>query len=405
MYSYQWCAVSDLKSEGEMQRVKKGINVITTRRIEVFICEDDKDLRKEYYDKLYKIRDIARDAANAATSHLFMLDNSIPYLDDKSKEMIRFVGTKGTDASRQNAAYCLMSKLFKDTMPGIMDMLSNLAQIVRKNYQEDRKQGMWDRSLRSYKGNLPIPYQKKSFCDFGFREYTDGKGNTKTGCFFTLTGIPFQMKFGRDRSGNRLIVERVLSGEYKMATSSIKVDGKKCYLLLCVDIPQGDVRLTKGKKLFAFLGVLNPIICTTDVKAYKEYDSCMKVFEIGTKEEFNYRRRQIQEAVKRCQINNKYSVGGKGRKKKCKAIERWHDKENNYVDTKLHTYSRLLVDLAVKHKCSEIVLMRQEHREDAAKDENADGDNFVLRNWTYFGMKEKIAYKCKKYGIKLTIEK
>lgn len=388
-----------------MQRVKKGINVITTRRIEVFICEDDKDLRKEYYDKLYKIRDIARDAANAATSHLFMLDNSIPYLDDKSKEMIRFVGTKGTDASRQNAAYCLMSKLFKDTMPGIMDMLSNLAQIVRKNYQEDRKQGMWDRSLRSYKGNLPIPYQKKSFCDFGFREYTDGKGNTKTGCFFTLTGIPFQMKFGRDRSGNRLIVERVLSGEYKMATSSIKVDGKKVYLLLCVDIPQGDVKLTKGKKLFAFLGVLNPIICTTDVKAYKEYDSCMKVFEIGTKEEFNYRRRQIQEAVKRCQINNKYSVGGKGRKKKCKAIERWHDKENNYVDTKLHTYSRLLVDLAVKHKCSEIVLMRQEHREDAAKDENADGDNFVLRNWTYFGMKEKIAYKCKKYGIKLTIEK
>ena len=379
--------------------------MIITRRIEVFICEDDKDLRKEYYDKLYKIRDIARDAANAATSHLFMLDNSIPYLDDKSKEMIRFVGTKGTDASRQNAAYCLMSKLFKDTMPGIMDMLSNLAQIVRKNYQEDRKQGMWDRSLRSYKGNLPIPYQKKSFCDFGFREYTDGKGNTKTGCFFTLTGIPFQMKFGRDRSGNRLIVERVLSGEYKMATSSIKVDGKKVYLLLCVDIPQGDVKLTKGKKLFAFLGVLNPIICTTDVKAYKEYDSCMKVFEIGTKEEFNYRRRQIQEAVKRCQINNKYSVGGKGRKKKCKAIERWHDKENNYVDTKLHTYSRLLVDLAVKHKCSEIVLMRQEHREDAAKDENADGDNFVLRNWTYFGMKEKIAYKCKKYGIKLTIEK
>ena len=379
--------------------------MITTRRIEVFICEDDKDLRKEYYDKLYKIRDIARDAANAATSHLFMLDNSIPYLDDKSKESLRFVGTKGTDASRQNAAYCLLSKLFKDTMPGIMDMLSNLAQIVRKNYQEDRKKGMWNRSLRSYKGNLPIPYQRKSFTNFGFREYTDGEGKTQTGCFFNLAGIPFQMRFGRDRSGNRLIVERVLSGEYKMATSSIKVDGKKVYLLLCVDIPQSEVKLTKGKKLFAFLGVMNPIICTTDVKAYKEYDSGMKVFQIGTKEEFNYRRRQIQEAVKRCQINNKYSVGGKGRKKKCKAIERWHDKENNYVDTKLHTYSKMLVDLAIKHKCAEIVLMRQEHREDAAKETNTNGDNFVLRNWTYFGLKEKIAYKCKKYGIKLTVNR
>ena len=213
------------------------------------------------------------------------------------------------------------------------------------------------------------------------------------------------MKFGRDRSGNRLIVERVLSGEYKMATSSIKVDGNKVYLLLCVDIPQSEVKLTKGKKLFAFLGVMSPIVCTTDVNAYKEYDSGMKVFEIGTKEEFNYRRRQIQEAVKRCQINNKYSVGGKGRKKKCKAIDHWHDKENNYVDTKLHTYSKLLVDLAVKHKCDEIVLMRQIHREDEAKEQNENGDNFVLRNWTYFGLKEKIAYKCKKFGIKLSVEK
>ena len=67
--------------------------MIITRRIEVFVCESDKGLRKEYYEKLYAIRDIARDAANAATSHLFMLDNSIPYLDDKSKEAIKFVGS------------------------------------------------------------------------------------------------------------------------------------------------------------------------------------------------------------------------------------------------------------------------------------------------------------------------
>ena len=62
--------------------------MIITRRIEVFVCDSDKEQRKAYYDKLYAIRDIARDAANAATSHLFMLDNSIPYLDDESKEAI-----------------------------------------------------------------------------------------------------------------------------------------------------------------------------------------------------------------------------------------------------------------------------------------------------------------------------
>lgn len=379
--------------------------MIITRKIEVFICESDKDLRRSYYDKLYDIRNIAQKAANAATSHLFMLDNKIPYLDEASRETIQFVGTKGTPASRQNAAYCVMSSLFKESMPGIMDMLSNLSQYVTKYYNEDRKKGLYKRSLRSYKDTLPIPYQRKSFKDLRFAEYENGEGKKSEGCFFSLAGIPFQMRFGRDRSGNRLIVERVINGEYKMCTSSIQINGNKCFLLLCVDIPKKEVKLDEDKTLFAFLGVLNPIICTCDVRATKEYDSGYKWFEIGTKEEFHYRRRQIQEAVRRCQINNRYSIGGKGRKKKCKAIDRYHNKEKNYVDTKLHTYSRMLVDLAIKHRCGKIVLMRETHREEDAKQQNQEGDALVLRNWSYYGLKEKIEYKCKMHGIKIKEEK
>lgn len=379
--------------------------MVITRKIEVFICENDKDLRRAYYEKLYAIRNIAQEAANRATSMLYAIDNLIPCLDEESRKLIQYIGAKGAPASRQNAAYTIMSYLYKDKMPGIMDMLANLAQYVTKNYTEDRKKGLYKRSLRSYKDTLPIPYQKKSFYDFRFAEYENGEGKKSEGCFFTLSGIPFQMRFGRDRSGNRLIVERVLKGEYKMCTSSIVVDGKKIFLLLCVDIPKREVKVDKAKKLFAFLGVMNPIICTCDVRAAKEYDSGYKWFEIGTKEEFNYHRRQIQDAVHRCQINNRYSKGGKGRKKKCQAIERWHKKENNYVDTKLHTYSKMLVDLAVKHGCGTIVLMRQTHREDEAKEENQNGEPFVLRNWTYFCLKEKIGYKCKMVDVEVKEEK
>lgn len=379
--------------------------MIVTRKIEIFICESDKELRKHYYERLYLLRDTARDAANAAIAHLFMLDNQIPYLDEQSKDSIKYLGTKGTESSKQNVAYCLMSKLFKDKLDGAADMLANLAQIVRKNYQEDRKQGMWKRSLRSYKSNLPIPFQRKSFYDFGFREYENGEGKQCTGCFFTLSKIPFQIKFGRDRSGNRLIVERVLSGEYKMATSSIVCDGNKIFLLLCVDVPKKEIKLDEKKVLYAYLGVYNPIVCTTEVTAYREQDSGYKVFEIGTEEEFNYRRKQIQEAVKRCQINNRYSLGGKGRKRKCQAIDRFHEKENNYVDTKLHTYSKMLVDYAVKYKCSTIVLMNQTHREEKAKIENAEGNNLMLRNWSYYGLKQKIEYKAKMVGIIIKEEK
>jgi hypothetical protein len=377
--------------------------MVITRKIEVFICEDDKDLRKSYYKKLFDNRDAAVASANVGISHLFALDNLMPYLSQEDKDTVTFLGVKGTKTSKANAPYVAVSKAFKGVAD--MGMLSSVLQQVTKGYQDDRKKGMWNKSLRSYKSNMPIPLKSERFSNLRFAEYKDKEGKTHNGCFFTLIGIPFQMKFGRDRSNNQAVVKDVIEGNYKMCTSSILCDRNKIFLLLCVDIPRKEVELKKGKKMFAFLGVLNPIVCTCEVNAKQAYDSGMKCFEIGSKEEFNHRRRQIQEAVKRCQINNRYTLGGKGRKRKCQAIERFHDKEKNYVDTKLHTYSRMLVDLAIKHKCEEIVLMKQESREGAAKAENQSKEPFVLRNWSYYGLKEKIEYKSKMVGVKLTVEK
>lgn len=374
--------------------------MVITRKIEVFVCEDDKDLRKAYYEKLYTHRDAAVKIANMAVSHLFALDNTLPYLTDEARETVQYIGVKGNKATKQNAPYVAASEFYKGVVD--MNMVTCVLQNAQKMYQDDRKSGMWNKALRSYKGNMPVPFKSRQFHNLRFSEYVNGEGKTYEGCFFTLIGVPFQMRFGRDRSGNRLIVERVINGEYKMCTSSLQFDGSKIFLLLCVDMPKKEVELKKDKQLFAFLGVMNPIVCTTDVKAYKDYDSGMKVWSIGTAEEFNHRRRQIQEAVRRCQVESRYTEGGRGRKKKCQAIDRWHDKEKNYVDTKLHTYSRMLVDMAVKHGCSVIVLMNQKDREETAKDRNAEGDNFVLRNWSYYGLKEKISYKAKMCGITLT---
>lgn len=377
--------------------------MVITKKIEVFVCESDKDLRKAYYEKLYANRDIAVKVANLAVSHLFALDNTMPYLNEEDKDKIQFLGVRGQKSTKQNAPYVAASEKFKGRAD--MGMISCVLQNARKMYQDDRKNGMWNKSLRSYKSNMPVPYQSDRFTNLRFSEYADDDGNKHTGCFFSLIGVPFQMKFGRDRSGNKLIVERVISGEYKMCTSSLKFEKNKIFLLLCVDIPKKEIKLNPKKVMYAFLGVLNPIVCTCDVKAYCDFNSGAKIFPIGSKEEFNYRRRQIQEAVKRCQMDNKYTVGGKGRKRKCQAIERFHEKEKNYVDTKLHTYSKELVNLAIKHNCGVIRLVEQKNREDKAKEQNKTGDNFVLRNWSYFGLKSKIEYKCKMVGIKLEGDK
>lgn len=412
--------------------------MVITRKIEVFVCEDDKALRKAHYEKLYGLRNDVAKAANAASSARFATDFKMPHLPEEERKQMPFVGCKGKPCSKQNVAYVVIRHYFPQLGS---EITPSLAQYVTKNYEKDLKAGMWKRSLRSYKENIPVPFPSKSFADLRFSEYEGGDGKKREGCFFSLMGVPFQMRFGSDRSGNRLIVERVVSGEYKLCTSSIqfkkvherldllndenkkqkkrdidvsqkdnkekkqKKKKQKIFLHLCVDIPNKELKLDEKKTMYAYLGVMNPIVCTCDVRAYKDYDSGYKFWEIGTKEEFNYRRRQIQEAVRRCQINNRYSVGGKGRKRKCQAIERWHEKELNYIDTKLHTYSRMLVDLAVKHGCGKIMLLNQKPREDKAKEDNQNGEPFVLRNWSYYGFKEKIAYKCKMVGIKLCQDK
>lgn len=381
--------------------------MIITRKIQIYIPEKDKELRKSYYDKLYNDRYTAVKIANMTVSHLFALDNSMPYLSEEDKDTITFLGVKGDKATRRNAPYVAASEAFKGKID--MGVCSTIQNTVQKSYQEDKKAGMWRRSLRSYKANMPIPYQSKRFLNLRAEDYKTKDGTTRSGIFFTLTGIPFQMAFGRDRSGNRIIVDRIIAGEYKMVTSSIQIDDDKgkIYLLLCVDIPKKETVLKPDKKLFAFLGVFNPIVCTTEVKNLydkDEYEETYKVWEIGTEEEFNHRRRQIQEAVKRCQEHNKYTNGGKGRKKKTKALDRFKNKEKSYVDTKLHTYSRMLVDLAIKHECGEIVLLKQKEREEKAKKDNENEKPFVLRNWSYYGLKEKIQYKSDMHGIKLTVE-
>jgi len=375
--------------------------MIITRKIQITISEKDKQLKEEYFKRIYETRDIAVKGANFVSSHLYMQSQIIPYIKDS--ENLEYIGAKGTPIKKCSTTYAELSYLFKGKVD--MNMLSCLNQNVSKCFSDDCKKGLLygKMALRSYKSNMPIPFKADQFINIHFfKEVKEDK--VYNNCYFTLIGIPFVMVFGRDKSNNKSIVERVINGEYKMSTSSIIVDdkAKKMYLALCVDIPIKNNTPIKGKTLYAYLGILNPI---TYVVNKKLDESDYKAYEIGTKEEFNYRRRQIQEAVKRCQIENKYKSGGKGRKRKCQAIDRFKDKEKNYVDTKLHLYSKLLIDAAIKNRCDTIYLMLQKEREDKAKDEKDKGDDFVLRNWSYFGLKDKIKYKAKMNNISLEEEK
>lgn len=376
--------------------------MIITRKIQVYVYDEDVDQKKNFIHTLYEWRDLTRRAANTIVAHKFVQQNikDFIYIKDEMQDKfyVKDLLKEGKGMSEQNVTYKVCSEMCKGKMPS--DIYSCLNQAVANTFKEtlpDMLRGI--ASVRSYKNNIPIPFSKDALSNIHWN--AEDKR-----FYFTLFGIPFACALGRDRSNNEAVINRCISGEYKMCSSSLQIDDrkKKMYLLLCCDIPKKEVKLKEGKKMYAYLGWFNPIVCTTEVIAKNDYDSGMKVYEIGTEEEFNHRRRQIQDAVRRCMINARYSAGGRGRKK-MQSVERWHEKENHYVDTKLHTYSRMLVDLAVKHQCSEIVLMKETPREIFAKEENENGRPLVLRNWSYYSLKSKIEYKSKMVGIKLTIEK
>lgn len=350
--------------------------MIITRKIQIRVNAEGEEMQK-HWEAIYKWSYIVRKAANLISSHLFTQDNikDLFYLEDGTKKKLANIA-KDEDGifntSGPSTTYQVLSKHFKGQIP--TDILSVLNQAISKTYKEEKTEYYkGERSLRSYKKEIPIPFKGTSL------KWLDDY------CF-SLYKVPFQIIFGRDRSNNKSIIDRILTGEYKFCSSSLQLKDKKLFLLLCVDIPKKEFSLKPDKSLNAFLSVVNPIVAHIGDN----------IFEIGNKEEYLHRRLQIQAALRRTQINARYSRGGKGRKRKLQAIERFEEKEKNYIQTRIHTYTRMLIDLAIKHNCGIINLVNQKQKEEDAKE-----DEFILRNWTYYGMKEKLSYKARIAGIEI----
>jgi transposase len=355
---------------------------IITRKIEVYVNEPDKETKTGHYNTLHEWRRICHKAANLVASHYFTLDNiqNMVYLDDgfKVKLADRSKNDEGIlTKSHDNAGYQMLSRLFKGQIK--TDILSNLNNLVRSLYKDERMEYVkGNKSLRSYRDNIPMPFSAR-----GIKfEKISGTKNYQ----FVWFKIPMATVMGADRSGNEYIVDRILNGEYKMCNSSIKYDKKKnkWFLLLCVEIPDTRLQSEPGKTVEADLNLLVPIIATCNGKSK----------EIGTKDEFLYQRVRIQSKLNSLQTSLRWTSGGKGRQSKLQAIDRFNEKEKKYVTTKMHTYSRALVDFAISQKAEKIVLVNQELKEEIGKDMEP-----VLRNWSYYGLRQMIEYKSKRVGI------
>ncbi|UIR55794.1 hypothetical protein LZQ00_16195 [Sphingobacterium sp. SRCM116780] len=359
-----------------MNRTK---TIILTRKIQVFIDSDDKEKRVAYFKKLLEWQDIVFRGANLVLTHQYIQENLKDLIYLKTDIKTKLTNDEKDDegiliTSRINTTYLLLSSYFKDQVPS--DILFQVNTTLIKNFQTDRL-AYWkgQRSLRNYKKDMPIPFSAKAIQLRNGRNGLDFK--------FDLFKIPFRTYLGKDHSDKRVLLQRTLVGQIKVCASSIKIIKNKIFLLLSLELPQEDHILKGHITAEASLSLEHPISVLVNKDRY----------QIGTKEEFLYRLMAIQAARHRLQKASHYNKGGNGRKRKLKSLEHYNEKEKNYVDSRLHLYSRRLIDICVKSQAGTLLLVNEYNK-----------DEFLLRNWSYYGLIEKIKYKAKMAGIQVVIK-
>ncbi len=190
--------------------------------------------------------------------------------------------------------------------------------------------------------------------------------------------------FGKDRSGNRSIVQRILDGVYKASGSQIVKDWrkKKWFLLLCVGIPEQGSEKDEAVAVGVDLGISVPAVCALNNGAARAYiggSNLLKRFAMQKKQ----RSRQREFIPSNSQH---------GRQKVDQAIFKMQDKERRFVHSFNHKISKKIIQFAKKYKAAVIRM------EDLS---GYDASQTILRNWSYYELQQMIEYKAKREGIRV----
>ncbi len=240
-----------------------------------------------------------------------------------------------------------------------------------------------ERSLANFRRDIAFPFGTRGIQRLCYKK------EKKTFCF-RLFSVPLKAYLGKDYTDKRSLLEQVVAGQIKLCASKLQLKNQKIYWLAVFEVEKERHKLKPEIIAEASLSMEYPII----VRSGKEKLS------IGSREEFLYRRLAIQASLKRAQNGVTYCKSGKGRKRKTKAVDRFHEKEKNYVGNRLHVYSRKLIDFCIKQQAGTLILLNQEDKMEIAKKE----DGFILRNWNYYELMTKIKYKAEKAGIELIVD-
>lgn len=292
--------------------------------------------------------------------------------------------------SEQNSTYRVITNEFLDVIPS--DVLTCLNQNISSTYREyalDVERGK--RTIPNFKRGIPVPFPIKKQGILMLQKREDGSIYVRF-----PKGLEWDLTFGRDRSNNREIVERVLNGQYDVGNSSIQVsNNKKCFLLLVVKIPKESHNLNPNRVVGVDLGINTPLYAALSDNDYGG-------ISIGSRDQFLKIRMRMAAQKRELQRNLRYTTnGGHGRKQKLQTLDRLEGKERNWVDLQNHIFSKTIVEYALKNDAGVIQMERLTGFGRDNDDVVNDGYKFILRYWSFFELQSKIEYKAKAAGIEV----
>ena len=292
--------------------------------------------------------------------------------------------------SEQNSTERIARDEFSKIIP--TNILANLNQRISSTYREyslEVERG--NRTIPNYKKGIPVPFSIKQQGKLQIRKREDGS------IYIRLPkGLEWDLSFGRDRSNNREIVERILSGQYDAGNSSIQeTKNNKRFLLLVVKIPKEARSLDKNRVVGVDLGINVPLYAATNDNEYGGKS-------VGSREEFLKVRMRMVAQKRELQRNLRHSTrGGHGRTQKLQALDRLKDKERNWVHLQNHIFSKTIIEYALNNNAGVIQMERLTGFGHDKNDEVGNEFKFIRRYWSFFELQTMIEYKAKAVGIEV----
>lgn len=259
---------------------------------------------------------------------------------------------------------------------------SDLKEVLRGNkhspdYTNDMPIDLHNKSINLYNENGDY------FLDLSLISNTFKKEiNRQSGKYIML------LKTCKMNNSQKSILDKAISGEYKICASQLLYKNNKWFVNLCYGFEPKSNDLDTKNIMGIDLGIVNPV--------YVAFNNSFARYNIdgGEMEQF---RKHIEKRKIQMLKQGKYCGEGRcghGVLTKIKPIDFMSNKISMFRNLVNHKYSKYIIALALRHNCGTI---QMEDLSGISKKEK------FLKNWTYYDLQQKIKYKAEEQGIKVVM--